>query len=132
MEAAFFSSILPSPKRRYVQYCHGTLTSQWDKYVHRIVAKVHERGRLTDEEATQWAVTPLVFDRREASFTEKQCLDWVKSMVPANRPDTDAPPELEDDGDDAGDSFSARKNLRRLFAHGGRQRTPVSPLRGRP
>jgi hypothetical protein len=24
LEAAFFSSILPSPKRRYVQYCHGT------------------------------------------------------------------------------------------------------------
>ena len=23
LEAAFFSSILPSPKRRYVQYCHG-------------------------------------------------------------------------------------------------------------
>ena len=25
LEAAFFSSILPSPKRRYVQYCHGAL-----------------------------------------------------------------------------------------------------------
>ena len=24
LEAAFFSSILPSPKRRYIQYCHGT------------------------------------------------------------------------------------------------------------
>jgi hypothetical protein len=127
VEAAFFSSILPSPKRRYIQYCHGALTSQWDKYVHRIVAKVHERGRLTDEEAAQWAATPLVFDRKEASFTEKQCLDWVKSMVPA-RPDVDAPPELEDDGDEGGgDSFSARKNLRRLFAHGGRQRPPASP-----
>ena len=36
LEAAFFSSILPSPKRRYVQYCHGTLTAQWEKYLHRI------------------------------------------------------------------------------------------------
>src|SRR6185436_19858878 len=49
LEAAFFSSILPSPKRRYIQYCHGTLTNQWDKYVHRILAKVHERGRIDDE-----------------------------------------------------------------------------------
>jgi hypothetical protein len=129
VEAAFFSSILPSPKRRYVQYCHGALTSQWDKYVHRIVAKVHERGRLTDEEAAAMAVTPLVFDRKEATFTEKQCLDWVKSMVPA-RPEADAPPELEDADDDGGDSVSAaRKNLRRLFAHGGRQRPPAAPPR---
>ena len=45
LEAAFFSSILPSPKRRYVQYCHGTLAAQWDKYIHRIMTKAHERGR---------------------------------------------------------------------------------------
>ena len=129
VEAAFFSSILPSPKRRYVQYCHGSLSTQWDKYVHRIVAKVHERGRLTDEEAAQYAATPLVFDRKEATFTEKQCLDWVKSMVPA-RPEADAPPELDDDADEGGDSVStARKNLRRLFAHGGRQRPPAAQPR---
>ncbi len=125
VEAAFFSSILPSPKRRYIQYCHGALYPPWDKYVHRIVAKVHERGRLSDDELAQWSVTPLVFDRKEATFTERQCLDWVKSMVPANRPDADTPPELDDDADEGGDSFSARKNLRRLFAHGGRQRPAI-------
>jgi hypothetical protein len=122
VEAAFFSSILPSPKRRYIQYCHGALFPPWDKYVHRIVAKVHERGRLTDEEAMQWAVTPLVFDRREATFTEKQCLDWVKSMSPSIRPEAEPPPELDDD-DDGGGQSSARKNLRRLFVRGGRERT---------
>jgi hypothetical protein len=123
VEAAFFSSILPSPKRRYIQYCHGAPYPPWDKYVHRIVSIVHQRGRLTDEEAAQWAATPLVFDRTEATFTEKQCLDWVKSMVPAKSPEVDQqPPELDDDGDEGGDSLSgARKNLRRLFAHGGRQ-----------
>jgi len=87
--------------------------------VHRIVAKVHERGRLTDEEYAAWANVPLVFDRGEATFTEKQCLDWVKSMAPASRPDVDTPGELDDDADDdPGDTFSTRK-LRRLFAHGG-------------
>jgi Transglycosylase len=132
VEAAFFSSILPSPKRRYIQYCHGALTPQWDKYVHRIVAKVHERGRLTDEELAQWSVTPLVFDRKEATFTEKQCLDWVKSMVPAKSPEADQPPELDDDADEGGkDTFSARKNLRRIFAHGGRP-PGASPARARP
>jgi hypothetical protein len=50
-------------------------------------------------------------------------------MVPA-RPEADAPPELDDSDDEGGDSLSAtRKNLRRLFAHGGRQRAPATPPR---
>jgi hypothetical protein len=101
LEAAFFSSILPSPKRRYIQYCHGALYPPWDKYIRRIMAKVHERGRLTDEEYEAAAAQPLVFDRREATFTEKQCLDWVKKMNA--RPEPETPPELADSDADAGD-----------------------------
>jgi hypothetical protein len=44
--------------------------------------------------------------------------------VPANRPENDQPPELEDDADEGGGGESlsaARKNLRRLFVAGGRQ-----------
>ncbi|HLK93424.1 MAG TPA: biosynthetic peptidoglycan transglycosylase, partial [Polyangia bacterium] len=69
LEAAFFSSILPSPKRRYVQFCHGSLSAQWDRYVRRILAKVHERGRITDDEYAAVAQQPFVFDRKEATFT---------------------------------------------------------------
>ncbi len=117
LEAAFFSSILPSPKRRYVQFCHGSLSPQWDRYVRRILAKVHERGRITDDEFAAYNAQPLVFDRREASFTEKQCLDWVKSMAP--KPEPEAPPDLDDsDGDSDGGAWS-QKRLRRLFAHPG-------------
>ncbi|HEY7955516.1 MAG TPA: biosynthetic peptidoglycan transglycosylase, partial [Polyangia bacterium] len=38
-EAAFFSSILPSPKRRYIQYCHasGFIDAKWQAYVDRIM-----------------------------------------------------------------------------------------------
>jgi hypothetical protein len=122
VEAAFFSSILPSPKRRYVQFCHGALLPQWDKYIHRIVAKVHERGRMTDEEYAQWAQTPLVFDRSEATFKEKQCLDWVKAITTARNTEPDAPPELDDaDEEEGGDTFAARK-LRRIFDRGPRAR----------
>ncbi len=116
LEAAFFSSILPSPKRRYIQYCHGTLYPPWDKYVHRILAKVHERGRITDDEYAAWAPQTLVFDRKEATFTEKQCLEWVKTITA--RPEPEAPPELEDDTDDAGLASSTQKRLRRLFVRG--------------
>jgi hypothetical protein len=114
LEAAFFSSILPSPKRRYVQYCHGSLSAQWEKYVHRILAKVHERGRITDEEYAPWVSQTLAFDRKEATFTEKQCLEWVKSMAPPKvEPET---PELEE-GDTDADAGFAGKKLRRLFSH---------------
>jgi hypothetical protein len=124
LEAAFFSSILPSPKRRYVQYCHGALLPQWEKYVHRILAKVHERGRITDEEYEAWANQQLVFDRSEASFTEKQCLDWVKSMTA--RPEPEAAPEIDEDAEDDGASPWPPKRLRRLFVRGGERRAGKS------
>jgi hypothetical protein len=117
LEAAFFSSILPSPKRRYVQYCHGALSPTWDKYVRRILGKVHERGRLTDDEYAAWAAQPLVFDRREATFTEKQCQDWVKAMTA--RPEPDAPPDLDDDAAPDGDAAGwSQRKLRKLFVRG--------------
>jgi membrane peptidoglycan carboxypeptidase len=125
LEAAFFSSILPSPKRRYVQYCHGSLSTQWDRYVRRILAKVHERGRITDDEYAAYSAQPFVFDRSEASFTEKQCLDWVKNMAP--RPEPETPPDL-DDADAGGDGkVWSEKKLRRLFSHAVAHRTPSAP-----
>ena len=117
LEAAFFSSIMPNPKRRYIQYCHGAPLAQWDKYIHRIMAKTHERGRLTDEEYAEWAVETLKFDRKEATFTEKQCLEWVKTMAPP-KPEPEAPPDIDDAGGDGGAASAAEKKLRRLYAHG--------------
>lgn len=127
LEAAFFSSILPSPKRRYIQYCHGALTAQWDRYVRRILAKVHERGRITDEEYTTASAQPFVFDRREAGFTEKQCLDWVKSMAPKPEPET--PPDLDEGDTDSDGGGWPQKRLRRLYTHAGAPtpRRPATP-----
>jgi hypothetical protein len=90
-----------------------------DKYLHRIVNRVHERGRLSDEDWVQWSTTPFVFDRSEATFKEKQCLDWVKSMSPP-RPEADVPPDLDED-EDGGDGFS-KKKLGKLFVRGPRGR----------
>jgi hypothetical protein len=94
LEAAFFSSILPSPKRRYVQYCAGALNAKWDKYVRRIMAKVHERGRLSDEDFQAAMAQPLVFNTAERGMTEKQCLDWVKHITTA-RPEPEPESEAE-------------------------------------
>jgi hypothetical protein len=81
-EAAWFSSILPSPKRRYVQYCHanGLLDAKWDAYIKRIMKRSHERGRLTDAEFEKALATPLKFDRKEA-MPERECLAFVKRIT---------------------------------------------------
>jgi membrane peptidoglycan carboxypeptidase len=80
LEAAFFSSILPSPKRRYTLYCKGALSPQWARYLQRIVTRMHERGRLDDEEYQQALAQQLVFDRQEA-IPEGQCLELVKRVT---------------------------------------------------
>ncbi len=126
LEAAFFSSILPSPKRRYVQYCHGSLSPQWDRYVRRILGKVHERGRITDDEYAAYSAQPFVFDRSEASFTEKQCLDWVKNMAPP-KTEPETPPDLDEgDADHDGTGWSQKK-LGRLFSRAVAHHTPAAP-----
>jgi hypothetical protein len=118
LEAAFFSSILPSPKRRYVQYCHGAPLPQWDRYVRRILAKVHERGRITDEDYAAAQSQKLVFDRSDSTLNERQCLDWVKKMT--SRPEPEAPADndaLDANGDGADDSGPLPVGkLRRLFS----------------
>ncbi len=82
MEAAWFSSILPNPKKRYVQYCHanGLLDTKWDTYVRRILRRVHERGRLSDEDYDKAVAVPLQFDRTEA-VPEKECMAMVKKLT---------------------------------------------------
>ena len=92
LEAAFFSSILPSPKRRYVHYCHGALSPAWEKYLRRILTRMHERGRLTEEEYAAAIASTLTFDHSEMTLSEKQCLDWVHRI-------TAAKPEVEAEAD---------------------------------
>jgi hypothetical protein len=94
-EAAFFSSILPSPKRRYVQYCHGSLTPQWEKYVHKILTKMHERARLSDEEYATALASTLVFDKGEMTMTEKQCMDWVRKITARPEPEPEPEPDAQ-------------------------------------
>lgn len=79
-EASFFSSILPNPKRRYIQYCKGAADEGWEKYVDRIVRRVHSRGRLTDEELQQAVQDRLVFDRAEA-LPDKDCLALIQHFA---------------------------------------------------
>ena len=79
-EAAWFSSILPNPKRRYVHFCKGKPDVKWEAYLTRILRRVHERGRLTDEEFEASLEERFLFNREEAP-TEKECLALIKRMT---------------------------------------------------
>ena len=79
-EAAWFSSILPNPKRRYIHYCKGAPDEKWEKYIDRIVRRNHERGRLTDEEFAIAMQDRLIFDRAEM-LPEKECLALIQRLT---------------------------------------------------
>jgi hypothetical protein len=81
-ESVFFSSILPNPKRRYVQYCHqsGQVDAKWDNYLKRILKRMHERKRLTDAEYAEAIAAPLAFSRAEAT-SEHECMALVKRIT---------------------------------------------------
>ena len=79
-EAAFFSSILPSPKARYRQYCQGTLTKWTSSKIERILALMLKRGRITQEEYYRSSQTPLVFVK-DGAETEDECMKRVTKAI---------------------------------------------------
>ena len=80
VEAAFFSTILPSPKERYKQYCQGTLTRWTNGKIERILAIMQKRDRLTQAEYDTALVTPLLF-AKDGTETELACMDRVKKAI---------------------------------------------------
>jgi len=84
VEAAFFSSILPSPKERYKQYCGGTLTKWTEGKISRILGIMRKRDRLTDAEYEQAKLTPLLF-AKDLTETEDECLKRVKKAIKNSR-----------------------------------------------
>ena len=76
-EAAFFSSILPAPKRRYKQFCKDKLSNWTIRKVERILALMYKRGRLTDEEFQLAQMTPLEFQPdKSGGFCSKKYPKW--------------------------------------------------------
>ena len=84
-EAAFFSSILPSPKARYRQYCNGTLSKWSSSKIDRILALMLKRGRLTQEEYDAAVAQPLVFVK-DGTETEDECNKRVNRALKNARP----------------------------------------------
>ena len=84
-EAAFFSTILPSPKARYKQYCEGTLTKWTEGKIDRILQIMLKRDRLTQDEYDAALAAPLAFSK-DGSESEEDCLKRVKKAIKNARP----------------------------------------------
>ncbi|MDB4956329.1 MAG: glycosyl transferase family 51 [Myxococcales bacterium] len=80
VESAFFSTILPSPKERYKQYCQGTFTRWTTEKIQRILANELKRNMLTKTEYDQAMATPLLFVK-DGSETEDDCMKRVKKAI---------------------------------------------------
>jgi membrane peptidoglycan carboxypeptidase len=83
LEAAFFATLLPSPKRRYVQYCRGELTPRWDAYVRRVLLRMAAKGFLSKLDLETAEAHQLVFNRDTLALSEEECKAQVRTLVEA-------------------------------------------------
>ena len=60
-ESAFFSSILPAPRRRFRQYCRDKLTGWTERKIERILGLMLKRNRINEAEFEQAMITPIAF-----------------------------------------------------------------------
>ena len=96
VEAAFFSTILPSPKDRSSQYCTNLVTAWTKTKIEHILANELHRKQLTQEEYDKAVVTPLLFYKTDDAESEEDCMKRVKKAIKNARP-TNPLRDREDD-----------------------------------
>ena len=97
-EVAFFSTILPSPKERYKQYCAGTLTRWTEGKIDRILQVMLKRDRLTQAEYDTAIATPLLFSK-DGMESDEDCMKRVKKAIKNARPTNPLAAQASKDGD---------------------------------
>ncbi len=93
VEAAFFSSILPGPKKRHLQYCDNKLQRWAEAKIGRILKLMMERERITPLEYELALATPLTFVY-PADFDAKKCRKETERIMKNSRR---TEPQPEDD-----------------------------------
>jgi hypothetical protein len=108
-EAAFFSTILPSPKERYKQYCAGTLTRWTTDKIERVLKIMLSRDRLTQSEYDTAIATPLLF-AKDGMESEDDCMKRVKKAIKNARPTNPLAAKPEPPAKDAKASRTGKKS----------------------
>jgi membrane peptidoglycan carboxypeptidase len=97
LEAAFFSTILPGPKKRHMQYCEGKLRKWTEAKIQRILKLAYEKERLTELEYLTASTTTFAFVY-PPDFDEKACKKMTEKAIKNSRktmPEPDDEPEEE-------------------------------------
>ena len=81
LEAAFFATLLPSPKSRYLHYCKGELSPKWDKYVRRVLKRMYRKGHITEEEYEQAQIEKIIFIRDFEILPVEICEEQVETLL---------------------------------------------------
>ena len=81
LEAAFFATLLPSPKSRYLHYCKGELSPKWDKYVRRVLKRMFRKKHITDEEYELAQTEKIVFMRDFEAMPVEICEEKVETLL---------------------------------------------------
>ena len=71
-EAAFLSTLLPSPVKRFQAYCQKTVSKQLQTNIERKIERMLEYNRITIEEYHHSLASNLDFVRSEATHPECQ------------------------------------------------------------
>jgi len=76
VEAAFLAQLLPSPRRRYFQYCKGKLSRRTSAKIGRILKNMHTRGRLTDDEYADATKATIEFNPQKVRELCRKQPNW--------------------------------------------------------
>lgn len=81
VEAAFFSTILPSPKKRHRQFCRNK-PSKWTlRYLQTILRIMKKRKHITEDEYDLAKETPLKFNRDEDEISPRECTKLARKAM---------------------------------------------------
>jgi hypothetical protein len=80
LEAAFLATMLPSPVRRHVHYCHGAVDDRFAAKVHAVHALMRDRERISEPEFLAYDAQPLAFDLAERGEVET-CLAEIDALM---------------------------------------------------
>ncbi|PRQ07456.1 biosynthetic peptidoglycan transglycosylase [Enhygromyxa salina] len=98
LEAAYLTSMLPSPVRRHVYYCEGQLSERFDQKVRWIHDLMLERERITAQEHEVYAATAISFDPFERG-DPAVCVEEIEALMAATQTQRALSGLLGDGGD---------------------------------
>jgi hypothetical protein len=100
LEAAYLTSMLPSPVRRHLYFCEGQLDERFGHKVRWIHDLMLERGRITAQEHEVYAATMIQFDPFERGDPEL-CLQEIETLMAGTQTQRALSGLLGDGSDDA-------------------------------